>query len=357
MKVTHRSRTFLAQLLATAAFVVVGGVGVVGCSKGEATTDPEANAEVAAETEAAVGAEAVIEEHDGGSVAWAIAPDGNVKAAVSGPDGKLIRENVNGTLVWKTGGATKTVPLAVDAKSGVLIGAGPKLEGDLSEINYTLTVDSKPWTGTLHLPAGGTAELVASAKAALDVEVPEGKLGPHGGVIQVVGKDRVEIVADEVSGEVRVYLLDADFNAVAVGDRKVTLGVVAEAPQILVLTAVEGGAYFKGKWALQVDPLRVTILVRSGASASVALVGCRPGARVVIGARVPRVKVRVKTAWAAEVDANPDVDVHAKVGAKGHAKAKAEVHGPSVSVKVKAPKVEPPKVSGRARAGASVKFP
>lgn len=378
MKVRYPSRTSLALVLAAA---LIGGAG---CSKGEAEASGEATAkaEVSAEAEAAVGAEAVIEEHDGGSVAWNIAPDGNVKAAVSGPDGKLIRENVNGTLEWKAGGEVKTVPLNLDAKGGLLLGAGPKLEGDLTEVNYKLTVDSKPWTGTLHLPAGGTAELVAGAKAAVAVEVPEGKLGVHGGVIQVVGKDLVEIVADEVSGEVRVYILGPDFNAVAVGDRKVTLGVSAganvdvdvDAPQILVLTAADGDAYFKGKWGLKVDPLKLTIVVRTGAGASVALVGYRPGAKIVVGARAPRVKVRVKTEWAAHVDPGVDVDVDVHGKAKGHSKAKFEVGAPDVDVhasagakgkakagagvdvKVDAPK--PPKASakGKASAGVSVKF-
>jgi len=376
MKILQPSRTFPALLIATALAGAVACVACVGC-KGEASTDAAANAEVAAEgeatagAEASIGADALIEEHEHGSVAWNIAPDGNMKAAVSGPDGKLIRENVAATLEWKAGAETKTVPLTLDAKTGLLVGAGAKLEADLTEIAYKLTVDSKPWTGTLHLPAGGTAELVAGAKAAIDINIPEGKLGPHGGVIQVVGKDRLEIVADEVSGEVRVYLLDADFNAIAMGDRTITLGVtaVADAPQIVVLTAAEGGAYCKGKWGIDVDPLKLTVMVKSGASVAAALVGHRPGAKISVKANAPRVKVRVKTGWAAHVEAPdidvPDVDVHGKAGIKGNAEAKAKAaakasvkaHAPSVSVKVKAPKIEAPKVSAKGKVSAGVKFP
>lgn len=339
MKLSHLSHALLCLMLATGA-----------ACKGEA--DDKATAEVS--VEAAVGADAVVEEHDGGTVAWDVAPDGNVKAAVSGPDGKLLTEDVSGSLVWRTGGATKTVPLELDAKTGLLVGAGPKLEGDLSEIRYSLKVQGKPWTGTLHLPAGGTAELVASARAAADIEVAADAVGPHGGVVQVVGKDRFELVADEVTGEVRVYLLDADLKAVAAGDMDVTLGVVAEAPQIIVLTAAEGRAYFKGKWSLKADPLKVTIAVRTPAGVSVALVGFRAGAHVAVTARAPRIKARVKTDWGAHVDVDPDVDIHADVKAKGGVKVKAKVSGPDVNVKVKTPK--PPKLRAKAHAGASVGF-
>src|SRR5258708_831474 len=83
-----------------------------------------------------------------------------------------------------------------------------------------------PWARTLHLPPGGTAELVAGAKAAAQVNV-DAKAGPHGGVIQVVGNERFEVVANESTGEARVYLLDPDLKVVAIGDRKITLGVVA----------------------------------------------------------------------------------------------------------------------------------
>lgn len=371
MKIPHRSRALWALLLVVAA---------AGCKgEAEATSDVAANAEVAVGTEAALGADAFIEEHEGGSVAWKVDADGSVKAQVS-VEGKPVQKDVSGTLVWKAAGEPKTVPLAADAKTGILVAAGPKLEADITEISYTVNVSSKPLSGTLHVPVGGTAQLVADAKAAVDVKVPE--VGPNGGVVQVVGKDRVEVVADEVSGEVRVYLLDADFKAMAVGERSVSLGVVADAPQMLALAAVEGGAYFRARWALAADPLKITVAVRNAGVTSVALVGFKPGARVVVRADAPRVKVRTKTTWAAYVDGDADVDakVRGEGNAFGHAhapahgvkgkvdlpdvngkanagaKAKVDVKAPSVKVDIKPPKIEAPKLSVGAKAGASAKI-
>lgn len=364
-------------------------VALAGC--GEKKTDAEvtvkgevaANNEAKAGAEATVGAEAtlpeaetVVEEHDGGSVAWNIGADGNVKALVKGPENKPIRENVSAALVWKAGGEPKEVPLTLDAKTGLFVAAGPKLEADLTELDYTVTVSGKPWKGALHVPVGGTASLVAGAKAAAEIKVPEGKLGPHGGVIQVVGPDRVELVADEVSGEVRAYVLDADFNATAVGERQISLGVVADAPTMVVLAPAEAGAYFVGKWALAADPLKLTIAVRNAGETRCALVGYRPGARVVVGASAPRIKVRVKTGWEARADALADMDANADargavkvavpkpdIDAKAGARADVRVGAPSVKVKVQAPRIEPPKikvkagVSAKASAGAGIKFP
>src|SRR5262245_31498274 len=111
MRILHTKHAFFALLLAAA---------VAGCSKkGEATSEASVNAEGAAVAEAAVGVGAFVEEHDGGSVAWNVGSDGNVKAAVSGTDGKPIRENVTGTMTFKADGEPKTVPLTADAKTGV----------------------------------------------------------------------------------------------------------------------------------------------------------------------------------------------------------------------------------------------
>lgn len=376
MKTPHRVSAAFALMLAIAA--------LPGC-KGEAKTEAVVGAEAEVGSEAALGADAFVEEHEGGTVAWKVDTDGNVKALVAGSDGKPIRENVNGTLVYKVEEETKTVPMVLDAKTNLFVAAGPKLEADLTEINYTFSVNSKPWTGALHVPVGGTAALVAGAKASAEINIPEGKVGPNGGVIQVVGKDRVELVADAESDEVRVYLLDADFNVVPVGERTITLGFVADAPRVVALASAEGGAYFTARWGLSIDPLKVTIAVKNAGVTSVALVGYRPGVRVLVGAKAPRVKVRVKTKWAAHADVDgPDVDVNAKfkgdAKAKGHgkidvdvpdvhakagagagagAKVKVDVKAPTVkapSIKVQAPSISAPKVSAKAGASAKVKI-
>jgi hypothetical protein len=375
MKITHRSLACLALVFAAAA---------PGCkSEAEVSSDVTASSEMGVGAEASLGADAIVEEHEGGTVAWNVAPDGNVRAAVM-VEGKPVQKDVTATLVWKAGAEAeaKTVPLTVDAKTGFLVGAGPKLEADITEVNYTINVNSKPWSGALHVPVGGTAQLVANAKASVDVKLPEGNVGPNGGVVQVVGKDRVELVADETSGEVRVYVLDADFKAVAVGERSISLGVYADAPHMLALASAEGGAYFRARWSLNVDPLKITIAVRNAGVTSVALVGYRPGARLVVRADAPRLKVRTKTKWAAYVDGDGDVgvgargrgnghayghdhapafgakgkvdvDAKAKANANANAKAKVDVKAPSVKVDIKPPKIEAPKVS--LKAGASAK--
>lgn len=347
-------------------------IAAAACSKDEqAAPAPEASvqAEATATVESAIGEGAYVEEHDSGKVAFHVAADGNVKAEVVGPDGVPIRKDIGGTLLWMD----KPVPLTLDEKTGLLIATGPKLEADLTQIGYTLTVAGKPWSGTLHVPAGGTAELVANAKASAELGLPEGKIGPHGGRIELVGKDYLELVVDEVTGEVRVYVLDMDLKPMAVGERKVTLGVVADAPQVVVLAPADGGAYLTGKLALAADPIKLTIAVRTAAHAAVALCGYRPGAAFVVGAHAPRVKVRVKTDWAAHAHLDPDVKlkvkgdldpkVHVHAGAKAAADAKAKVvvKAPSVSVKppsvnvnikAEAPKINIPKPSFKASASA-----
>lgn len=353
------------------------------CGKDEQPAEANATVEVTATAESAIGEGAYVEEHESGKAAFNVAADGNVKAAVTGPDGKPIREDVSGTLLWKDASGEKTVPLTFDAKAGLLAAAGPKLDADLTEIGYTLNVAGKPWSGTLHVPAGGTAELYANAKGAADLGLPEGKLGPHGGRIEIVGDDRLELLVDEVTGEVRVYALDADLKPIDIGERKITLGVVAEAPQVVVLAPVAAtagiaaGAYLTGKLALAADPLKVTIAVRNAGRSAVALCGYRAGAAFAVHARAPRVKVRVKTDWhahahahadlKAKADIDPKVHVHTGAGAKANAKAIVNVKAPSVrvtppsvNVRIKAPSISIPKpsfkasASARASAGAKV---
>ncbi|XYH98979.1 hypothetical protein ACMHYB_04235 [Sorangium sp. So ce1128] len=387
MKITKLSGVFALLLIAAAA----------ACGKGdEPQAEANATAEVTATAESAIGEDAYVEEHESGKAAFNVAADGSVKAAVTGPDGKPIRENVSGTLLWKdASGEEKTVPLTFDEKAGLLVAAGPKLEADLTQIGYTLNVAGKPWSGTLHVPAGGTAELHANAKGAADLRLPEGKLGPHGGRIEIVGDDRLELLVDEATGEVRVYVLDVDLKPVDIGERKITLGVVADAPQVVVLAPVAAsadvnadvnakvaaGAYLTGKLALAADPLKLTIAVRNAGRSAVALCGYHAGAAFAVHARAPRVKVRVKTDWdahahaharadlKAKADFDPKVHVHAASGAGARANAKANVNvrapsvrvtPPSINVQLKAPSISIPKpsfkasASARASAGAKV---
>ncbi|XXY51391.1 hypothetical protein WME91_09635 [Sorangium sp. So ce269] len=281
-----------------------------------------------AETEMALGEElgaaALVEEHDDGSVAWRIDGDGQVKAAITASSGVRVKEDVGGTLVWKLpSGEARTIPLAVDARTGLLVGAGPKLEADLTEVSYTLTVTGKPWSGVLHVPAGGTAELVASAKVSAESKLSEVTVGPHGGSIQVVGEDRLEMVADEATGEVRVYVLDVHLKPVPAEGRTIKVGVVAERPEVLVLAPASAGLYFVGKLAAAVNPFRLTVALGLRGTTRVALWGYRPGVRVIAtAARAPRVNILVR--GFAE---GPDVDVHAGARADVHVKVHDHDHG------------------------------
>src|SRR5262249_45588132 len=191
---------------------------------------------------------------------------------------KPVTGNASGSLAWKAGSdAPKMIVLTPDAKAqGMLVASGPKLEADLTEVGYTVTVNEKPWSGTLHLPPGGTAELVANARAAAKVNL-DAKVGPHGGALQVIGDERYEIVQSDATGAIRVYLLDPDLKVVAIGDRKITLGIVADTPQIVVLVPEpEAGLYARAKVNLKVDPVRITLAVRQAAAVKVAIVGWAP---------------------------------------------------------------------------------
>jgi len=326
------------------------------CNKAPAEAEAETavNAEAALDAESDLGSDALVEEHEGGTVAWRVGADGRVNAMVATSAGARIKEDIGGTLSWKIpSGEVQTIPLALDAKTGLLVAAGPKLEADLNEVSYTLTVSGKPWSGVLHLPAGGTAELAASAKASVDVVLPEGELGPHGGAIQVVGEDRIELVAEEGSDEVRVYVLDADLRILPPESRTLKLGFYAERPDVVVLAPATDGLYFVGKLAAAVDPLRITVALGFRGATHVALWGYRPGAHLLVTAAAPRVKIHVKGAYRVpDVDLRARADVDVKVHGNGHgvkmhdldngyglhgnAGVKAKAHGPDVKVHVNA---------------------
>ena len=363
-------------LLMTLALVMSTG----GCdSQGDV---PEAQAEgTAAPTgadpaaNAALSGDVLVEEHPGGSVTWLIGGDGKVKAAVEVASKPA--KDVSGDLLFKAKGGAKKVDIKADGKTaGLFVAEGPKLEHDLTPIDYNLKVEGKPWKGTLHLPPGGTAELVANAKATAEAGF-EGKVGPHGGVIQVVGKDILEVLLIEGTGEMRVYLLSPKLEVEAIGDRKITVAIQAEAeaPRVYVLKPeAEVGLYASANVKLKAAPVRVTIAVRppdvdldakaaARARVNVALVGFRPGLRIKVGAKAPRLKVMVKAKAVSDFDAKIKADfkakfdakakVDAKVKAKAGAKAKASVKAPDVKVQKKA---SASAGSGSAKAKASVKI-
>lgn len=288
------------------------------CGNSENSVTAGAEAEMTASAD--LGAEAFVEEHDEGSVAWRIDSDGQVKAAVSASAGARIKENVGGTLVYKVeSGEPKTVPLVLDAKTGLLIAAGPKLEADLTEVSYTLTVSGKPWSGVIHVPVGGTTALVASAKATAEVKLPDETVGPHGGSIQVVGNERLEMVADADTGVTRVYVLDVDLKPVKVETRTLRMGFVAKTTTFVNFAPEPSGFYFTARLGAAVlNPLRVTASLRVGGVTHAAIWGYRPGVRIYAPTVVAKIEAAPRVRFALVGGFDSGVDVYGRAHTKVH---------------------------------------
>jgi hypothetical protein len=289
---------------------------VPACSSGENAVAAAADGEIAVNGE--LGTDVFVEDHDDGSVAWRIDPSGEVKASVSTGAGARITNDVSGALVYKVAaGEPKTVPLVVDAKTGLLVAAGPKLEADLTEVSYTLNVAGKPWSGVMHVPAGGTAALVAGSKASAEAKLPDEAVGPHGGTIQVVGGDRLEMVADE-SGETRVYVLDASLRPVKVEARTLRMGFIAQQTTFVSFAPDPVGFFFVAKLGTGVvlNPLRVTVALGVGSVTHAAIWGYRPGVRIY----APTATVKVVTAPRIHFVLKGGFDAGVDVYGRAHAK-------------------------------------
>lgn len=192
-------RTSFTRVWAACLALALAGAAGTGCKRGggeDATAEPQA-ADMSA---------ALVEERDEGKLEWVVQPDGQVQVRVTTNEG---------------GSPALSGALLVDGQSynltadgATLSGAGPKLAADLTTITYSLKVGETTWNGSLDVPPGGTKDLVAPP----EVEIAEGTRGPNGGIVDVIGQQRVEIVTDEQTGEVRVYFLDENMKVVPVGD-------------------------------------------------------------------------------------------------------------------------------------------
>lgn len=273
--------------------------------------------------------EGVSEQSDAGTVSWAVSPDGQVKALIKATGSDAVDPTATGTVTARTlpGGAPVSAPLVYDAKAGLFTAKIAPLGGELTEVKYEVKVGGKATQSVLHLPKGGTTELIASARAASGKSVKSGK-GPNGGVVQVVGGEVIEIVGEPKSGETRVYILSDDLKPVAVGKRQVKLAVVAgPGADFVELHADPTGMYFSGKLAVKVNPIKLTVVLREeGDSAPVVvLCGWAPGAVIVVGNRAPTLAIFVVTTWAPVVvvaPTNPVIVVH-----EGKGKGKGRGHG------------------------------
>jgi len=307
--------------------IAAGGSVLTGCSKSEDGADVTA--------ENIEGAEDVVAEaHDTGSMVWRVTPEGQVKVLVKAPDGKPVEGDVSGSLTWQTPEGPKTVPLTYDKDQKLLVAAAPKLEADLTEVKYEIKVADKAWNGALHLPSGGTKQIVEGAKKAAAKDIPKDKVGPNGGLIQVVGDDVVEVVADKDTGEVRLYVLGPDLKPVAIGERKVKLGFVGTSAETVVLAPGPGNLYFLGKIKTKINPVKLTISITYVDHTEVVIVGYNPGKVIVVGASAPVIKVLVTPIWKVDVkvktpgvivvddDDDDDDGIRVKWHGHGHGKGK-----------------------------------
>jgi hypothetical protein len=207
----------------------------------------------------------------------------------------------------------------MDAKTGVLVAAGPKLEADLTEVSYTLTVSGKPWSGVMHVPVGGTTALVASAKATAEVKLTDETVGPHGGTIQVVGNDRLEMVADADTGVTRVYVLDVNLKPVRVERRALRMGFVARTTTFVNFDPEPSGLYFTARLGAAVlNPLRVTASLRVGSVTHAAIWGYRPGVRIYAPSALVKIEAAPRIRFALVGGFDSGVDVYGRAHTKVH---------------------------------------
>lgn len=262
------------------------------------------------------------EQHDAGTVAWAVSPEGKVRVAIKPSGASAVEPEASGTVTAKPvgGAASSPVKLEFDKGAGLHVATIPKLDADLTELSYNISVKGKTIKGTLHLPRGGSDELIKSAKASSGKTLKDRK-GPNGGVVQVVGGDILEIVADQKTGETRIYVLDDDFKVVAVGKRQVKLAVVGSGTEVIELKASDKGQYFTGKLANKGNPVKLTvILYEEGETVPVVVLhNWSPGAVVVVGGGAAVVPLFVAVNWSVVVvDPSPTkvIVVHKGKGKK-----------------------------------------
>ncbi len=327
MRFTTLTRTALLALTLSSIAILPA------CSK---KTAPDGT-EITEESAAAEGT--LTEQHPTATVTWLVTPEGQVKARVKAPDGTPIEKGVTGTVTAKALKKVErpmTVKLEADTKPGLYVATLPKLEADLTDVSYDLAVDGKPLTGTLQLPRGGTQQLVVSAKASADVKLPADKKGPNGGIVQVVGDDVVEIVADKSSGQVRVYVLDDDFKPIAVGKRKVKLGFVAASTELIELQTEPKGLYFTGKLSVKSDPVKLTVVLypENQPEPVVVLCGWTPTKVIVVGPGAPVLAVFVVVNWTPVVVVNQGPPVIILNGHHGKGKGKGKFGGGKIHIKI-----------------------
>ncbi|UQA57836.1 hypothetical protein [Polyangium aurulentum] len=322
----------LRSLLVTLAMTAAAGA-LAACETASSTSDVPESADIAPENVPA--SEALAEQHDAATATWAVKPDGHVRLRLTEPDGTPIEDGVSGTLTVRPlapDAKPVNANLEFDARTGLYTAAMPELDDELTEMSYEIDVKGKPIKGALHLPKGGTKELVANAKVNAEIELPKDKKGPNGGVVQVAGEDILEIVADPKSGEARVYVLDDDFKPMPVGKRKVEIGVVAASPEMVALAPDPEGLYFTGKIGVKANPHKLTVVLHGEGShpPAAVLYGYAPGSVVVVGPSAPSVGFFVVGGFSPVIVVAP----HSPVIVVGKGKGKWRFKKPKMHFKI-----------------------
>jgi hypothetical protein len=321
----ERSRFVLACSLLSAASALLAA----GCASRHADPagqDPPAVAEAPADM---TPESTIVEESDQGTITWSVTTDGHVEAVVKAADGRVITRDIEGFVTWPHDAGDDFAYVKLSPE-GHLLASGPALEADLTEIDYDLVVEGKPWAGVLHVPRGGTHAIEADARveaSAAAPAVPAGKKGPNGGVIQRIGGELVEMVADKTTGEVRVYVLGPDLEPIEPGERRIRLGYVADDVETIDLVREPGFPYFVGRVRTRIDPVRVTLAVGVGVSVHVGIVGFQFGGHLGCGVRAAAIPLMVERRWTPSVVLGVDVRVRERVDVRERVEVRERVGG------------------------------
>ncbi len=166
----------------------------------------------------------------------------------------------------------------LDDKTSSSSDRGQKLEGDLTEIRYTVTVAGSAWTGALHVPAGGTDDLDESAKRATARPAPKGKKGPNGGIVQVVG------ATPSRSSPTRTPARCASTSSTRPTSRSRSEAAGASSASWAAASRrsrsrpARAGVIPTGQLVTKIDPVKLTIAISAGDHTEVALAATSPTA-------------------------------------------------------------------------------
>ena len=155
-----------------------------------------------------------------GTSTWIVGPDGAVSAVLKDPSGNPIKGTVTGQMTFQNpDGTPQSVPVQYDSSNGVVTAPGRSSRRTSRPSTTRSPSTENRGRDRSRFRSNGTQELADNAK--LNAATPPPSVGPHGGVVQMVGPDRVEVVANKGNGEVRAYVLDPSTNQpIDPGDRR-----------------------------------------------------------------------------------------------------------------------------------------